>query len=161
MKKLKIISILVMLVFISGLSACEEDVDNGEIELSLTESQLAAVVMRGTWGQASNITLPPGTTENALDKLLMKFTITDDYEPDKFEAASEAATDFLFKPGTGTWKWASGTTDIELVGVSPVTMIKVEEDGQSFRLTFTYNGEDGGRVSGVGEYGVTLTKIAP
>lgn len=163
MKNIKIIFQLIMLVGITGLAGCGEDVDDGKIEVTLVDSQLAAVAMRGSWGQASNAVLPAGTTEGVLDKLSLRFTITDDYAPDAFEASGEVAMDYLFKPGSGTWKWVDGsTTQIELVGVSPVTLINVAEDGQSFRLSFTYNGDsEGGRSSGIGEYSVTLNKIAP
>lgn len=164
MKKLNLIYISIMLVFMSGLTSCEEEPIAGPVELTLTDSQLAAVSMRGTWGQASDVTLPPGTTEGVLDKLSLKFSITDDYEPDSFEGVGEIAMEYLFKPGTGKWKWADGSiTQIELIGVSPVTLIEIKDEGQSIRLSFTYNGDgdDGGRVSAVGQYGVTLSKVAP
>lgn len=164
MKKLNLIYISIMLVFISGLAGCGEDGVPGPVEISLTDSQLAAVSMRGTWGQASEVTLPPGTTEGVLDKLSLKFSITDEYEPDAFEGVGEIAMDYLFKPGSGKWKWVDGSiTQIQLIGVSPVTLIDIKDEGQSIRLSFTYNGEegDGGRVSAVGQYGVTLKKVAP
>ncbi len=164
MNKIKIIYFAIMIVCISGLTSCEEEKIGGPEDLKLTESQLAAVSMRGTWGQASDVTLPPGTTEGVLDKLLLRFTITDDYEPADFEGMGEVAMEYLFKPGKGQWKWAAGSTsNIDLIGVQPVSSIQITEQGQTIRLTFTYSGDqgDGGRVSGVGEYGVTLKKIAP
>lgn len=57
------------------------------------------------------------------------------------------------------WSWEEGSSEnVILSNVSPVTKIKVMKEGVKIRLIFNYSN---GRITGVGEYGVTLNKISP
>lgn len=160
MKNLRFISYTMILVgFMMAFMSCDEKGDpQGPIELN--DEQTASVEMRGKWGQASDPDLPFGTTEGVLDDLIIDFRIGDTYLPSDFSASG--ADYFFGNDGTGTWSWEDGDfTIISLANVSPITMIQVIKAASEIRVTFIYEGDDGGRVSGLGEYSVTLKKIAP
>ncbi len=140
------------------LPGCDEHGDpQGKIELN--DTQAASVSMRGRWAQASEASLPFGTTPGVLDELMLEFRIDDDYNPSDFSASGAP---YFFQGEGGKWSWADDTrTTISLQNILPVTSIHVVEEGHAIRLTFTYDGPEGGRTGKVGEYGVTLRKIAP
>ena len=156
MKKFKS-SYIVFLVIIL-LAACEEHGEpQGKIELN--DQQKASVSMRGKWGQASDASLPFGTTPGVLDDLIIDFRTDDDYNPSEFSAVGAP---YFFQGEEGTWAWADETlTLISLENILPVTNIKVMDAGNAIRLSFTYDGPSGGRTSKIGDYGITLRKIAP
>lgn len=143
------------------LAACDEHGDpQGNIVLD--DVQKAAVSMRGKWGQASDALLPFGTTPGVLNDLVMEFRIDDNYHPSAFSANGAP---YFFQGEDGMWSWADEShTLISLENILPVTQITVMEEGHAIRLSFTYNGPSGGRMSKsgkVGDYGITLRKIAP
>lgn len=137
------------------LGACDEHGDpQGRIELN--DKQTASVEMRGRWGQAADASLPFGTTPGVLDDLVIEFRTDDNYNPSAFVATGAP---YFFQGEGGTWSWADETlTTIDLNNILPVTRIHVVDEGNEIRLAFTYEGPAGGKV---GEYGVTLRKIAP
>jgi hypothetical protein len=137
------------------LPGCDEHGDpQGKIVLD--EAQTASVSMRGRWGQASDESLPFGTTPGVLNNLILEFRIDDDYKPSDFSATGAP---YFFSGTGGKWSWADAErTSINLQNILPVTSISVMEQGYAIRLTFTYEGPEAGKV---GEYGVTLRKIAP
>jgi hypothetical protein len=151
----------IALLFITLLAACDEHGDpQGNIVLD--DAQKAAVSMRGKWGQASDALLPFGTTPGVLNDLIMVFRIDDDYHPSDF---STDGAPYFFQGEGGTWSWGDESLSlISLGNILPVTQITVMEEGHAIRLSFTYNGPSGGRTSNtgkVGDYGITLRKIAP
>ena len=160
MKRIKFISYtLLLMVFMTAFMSCDEKGDpQGPVVLN--DEQTASVAMRGKWGQATNPDLPFGTTEGVLDDLIIDFRIGDDYYPTDF--AASGADYFFGTDGSGTWSWEDGAfTIISLANVAPITTIQVIKKASQIRVTFIYEGDDGGRVSGLGEYSVTLKKIAP
>ena len=154
--KLLIYTVILLL----SVTMCKEP-QITEYDLNLTDQQKATVSMRGVWGQPSDIVLPFGTTETVLDNIILTFSINDDYSPADF--SSIGADDVFLASETATWNWKDATTleDIELNGVTPISQIKVFKGGGKLRLTFYYDGTSGGRVEGIGDYGVTLVKISP
>lgn len=156
MKKLQHLWFAFLVIIL--LAGCDEHGDpQGEIELN--EKQKASVSMRGKWGQASDALLPFGTTPGILDDLIIEFRIDDDYNPSKFSAVGAP---YFFLGENGTWAWSDETlTLISLDNILPVTSINIMEEGNAIRLSFTYDGPSGGRISKVGDYGITLRKIAP
>lgn len=156
MKKIQLVYILLFITAL--LSACDEHGDpQGDIVLN--DAQKAAVSMRGKWSQASDVKLPFGTTPTVLDELVLDFRIDDDYTPSKFSAQGAP---YFFDGEDGAWAWSGDSFEaVSLLNILPVTNIQVLKEGHSIRLSFAYNGPAGGRASGVGEYGVTLNKIAP
>jgi hypothetical protein len=156
MKRIK--HIYLGILAIALLATCNEHGDpQGKIDLN--EDQTASVAMRGKWGQAHDASLPFGTTPGVLDELVLEFRIDDNYNPSDFSAAGAP---YFFLGEDGTWSWADESlTVISLGNILPVTSINVMEEGHSIRLSFTYEGPEGGRTSKVGVYGITLSKIAP
>ncbi len=143
--------ILALVLFVG----CDEHGDP-QGKITLNEKQTAAVEMRGKWSQAADASLPFGTTPGVLDDLVLEFRIDDDYNPSAFVANGAP---YFFQGEGGTWSWADESlTAIDLHNILPVTHIQVVDEGNEIRLTFTYEGPAGGKV---GEYGVTLRKIAP
>ena len=150
----------IYLAFVAAilLAGCDEHGDPQEM-IDLNEKQTASVSMRGKWGQASDASLPFGTTPGVLDNLIIEFRTDDDYNPSKFSAVGAP---YFFQGEEGTWSWADETLSlIALQNILPVTGIQIVEEGHAIRLSFTYQGPEGGRTSKVGEYGITLRKIAP
>lgn len=148
----------IALLVIILLAACDEHGDP-QGDININESQKASISMRGKWGQASDASLPFGTTPGVLDDLIVEFRIDDDYHPSNFSAGGAP---YFFEGEDGTWIWADESlTQISLSNILPVTDIEVMEEGNAIRLTFNYDGPSGGRTSKVGEYGITLRKIAP
>jgi hypothetical protein len=156
MKKLQHFFFAFLTLIMSG--ACDEHGDpQGRIDLN--EQQIASVSMRGKWGLASDASLPFGTTPGVLDDLTIEFRIDDDYNPGKFSAVGAP---YFFMGEEGTWVWADDAqTTISLGNILPVTHVNIMKEGHAIRLTFTYEGPGGGRTSKVGDYGITLKKIAP
>ncbi|MCG8307940.1 MAG: hypothetical protein MI975_11160 [Cytophagales bacterium] len=154
-----IIKGLVLLIFLYGISSCDEKGDP-QGPINLNDEQTASVSMRGKWGQASDPDLPFGTTEGVLDDLILEFRITDDYYPSDFSASG---ADYFFSTGNeGSWNWEGDKFEIvTLANVVPITVIQVVKEASEIRVTFIYEGDEGGRTSGTGEYSVTLKKIAP
>ena len=160
MRIVKYISFVLILVgFQIAFTSCDEKGDpQGPIDLN--DEQSASVSMRGKWGQASNPILPFGTTEGVLDDLILEFRIGDDYYPTNFSAIG--ADYFFAADGEGSWSWDNDNfTLIALSNVAPIASIQVIKEESEIRVTFMYQGDGGGRVSGLGEYSVTLKKIAP
>lgn len=150
--KNSIIYILLVLLLVG----CSEDDTSNILEINLDEQQKAAVSLRGSWGIASDVQLPFGTTPGVLNDLLIEFRIDNDYQPHSFSASG---ADYFFNVSDGNWSWVeASTTEIVLSNVQPITQIEVIKEAVSIRLTFNY---PGGKVNGAGEYGCTLTKIAP
>ncbi len=150
---------IIILSQIGFLAGCDEHGDpQGDIPLN--DQQKATVSMRGVWAQASDVSLPTGTTEGVLDNLILEFRIDDNYNPSTFSASG---ADYLFSAADGLWNWedATTTTKIELENVTPISQITVLKETGTIRVSFDYAGEQGGRYAGVGEYGVTLRKIEP
>ncbi len=159
MKFLKYISLGATLVVLFTLTSCDKHGDP-QPPIDLNDTQKASISMRGVWGQASDASLPFGTTEGVLDQLILEFRIGDDYYPTTFTAKN--ADYFFGSEEQGTWDWVEGSLEqIDLVNVSPITSITVMKEASQIRVTFYYDGPSGGRVSGIGEYSVTLNKIAP
>lgn len=156
MKKIQPSYIALFLIIL--LAGCDEHGDpQGDIVLN--DAQTASVSMRGKWAQASDALLPFGTTPGVLDDLVIEFRIDDDYNPSKFSAVGAP---YFFQGEEGTWSWADeNQTLISLENILPVTSISITEEGHAIRLLFTYDGPSGGRTSKVGDYGITLRKIAP
>lgn len=156
MKRNKLVYIAVLGLLL--LTGCDEHGDpQGRIDLSA--EQLASVSMRGKWGLASDASLPFGTTPGVLDDLVIDFRIDDDYRPSQFSAVGAP---YFFVGEDGTWSWADESLSVISLGnILPVTNISIMEEGHAIRLSFTYEGPAGGRTSKVGDYGVTLKKIAP
>ncbi len=159
MKKIIYISLGLLLSTMFVFTACDEKGDPpGPIELN--DEQTASVSMRGKWGLASDAVLPFGTTEGVLNDLILEFRISDDYYPSDF--TSTGADYFFGGSEDGAWNWDNSEfTDITLTNISPVGNIHVMKEGSQIRVVFMYEGEEGGRSSGLGEYAVTLQKIAP
>ncbi|WP_157637954.1 hypothetical protein [Flexithrix dorotheae] len=153
MKRLKLFFFLITMGMLIG---CDEDNSGNILDIELTAQQEAAVSLRGKWSSPSDISLPFGTTPTVLNDLLVEFRIDNDYNPGTF---SVEGADYFFKTEDAFWSWEEGSSeDVVLSNVSPVTKIKVMKEGVKIRLTFNYSN---GRVTGVGEYGVTLNKISP
>ena len=154
-----IIHYLVLLIFLHGAASCDEKGDP-QGPINLNDEQTASVSMRGKWGQASNPVLPFGTTEGVLDDLILEFRISDEYYPTDFMATG---ADYFFNTDNeGSWNWEGDEFMlIALSNVSPITSIQVIKEASEIRVTFIYEGDGGGRTSGIGEYSVTLNKIAP
>ncbi len=160
MKTINSLVIALLLMTAAMVSSCDESGDP-QADIELSESQTASVSMRGKWGQASDPLLPFGTTETVLDDFVMAFTITDDYNPMGFTASG---ADYFFgaTEEAGLWNWEDQEfKNIKLTNISPISNIQVLKEASEIRVSFIYNGEDGGRAFGVGEYAVTLKKIAP
>ena len=160
MKILKYISFVLFFIGcqIAFISCDEKGDPQGPVDLN--DEQSSSVSMRGKWGQASGPVLPFGTTEGVLDELIMDFRIGDDYYPTDFSAIG--ADYFFATDGEGTWDWDNDElTLIALTNVAPIVSIQVIKEGSEIRVTFIYEGDGGGRISGLGEYSVTLKKIAP
>ncbi len=154
-----IINYLSLVIFLQGIISCDEKGDpQGPIDLN--DEQTASVSMRGKWGQASNADLPFGTTEGVLDDLILDFRINDEYYPSDFSAIG---ADYFFNADSeGSWNWEGTEFNlISLANVIPISSIQVLKEASEIQVTFLYDGESGGRVSGIGEYSVTLKKIAP
>lgn len=159
MKLLKYIPLLTTLVVLFIFAGCDKHGDP-QGPIALDDMQKASVSMRGVWGLASDALLPFGTTEGVLDKVIMEFRIDDDYHPSTFTAKN--ADYFFGSEEDGEWTWADDSLEqISLVNVSPITSITVMKEASQIRVTFYYDGPSGGRVGGIGEYSVTLNKIAP
>jgi len=156
MKRISYLTIV--LPFILLLAGCDEHGDP-QADIQLNDTQKASVSMRGQWAQASEATLPFGTTPGILDDLVLTFRIDDSYNPSQF--AADGAP-YFFEGDNGSWSWTDDThTAIVLNNIEPVTRIDIMKEGYAIRLSFTYSGPSGGRPKGVGDYGVTLKKIAP
>jgi hypothetical protein len=140
------------------LAGCDDHGDP-QGDITLNEEQRASVSMRGKWGLASDALLPFGTTPGVLDGLVIDFRIDDDYYPSDFTAVGAP---YFFEGENGKWSWADETLSvIALENILPVTRLDLMDEGNAIRLSFTYNGPSGGRTSKVGDYGITLRKIAP
>ncbi|WPP50839.1 hypothetical protein [Catalinimonas niigatensis] len=147
-----------LLIYLVMMTGCDEHGDP-QAEINLNDQQKAAVSMRGTWGQPSQVTLPEGTTEGVLDSLLLEFRISDAYAPSTFNAAGAG---YFFSADNGLWNWVGeSNTNIALSNVTPITQIEVIKEASTIRITFTYEGTEGARTSGLGAYGVTLKKTGP
>jgi hypothetical protein len=154
----RIKQICIAIVAISFFFACDDHGDP-QAEIDLNEEQVASVSMRGKWGQASDASLPFGTTPGVLNGLIVEFRIDDNYYPSKFSAVGAP---YFFQGEEGTWSWADESLNaVSLENILPVTRINIMEEGHAIRLSFSYEGPSGGRTSKVGDYGVTLRKIAP
>ena len=158
MKSTKILYGLLIFANFHFLTGCDEHGDPQE-DILLSDQQKATVSMRGVWGQPSDASLPPGTTEGVLDSLLLEFRIDDSYNPSTFSASG---ANYFFSAEDGVWDWeGESTSNIALVNVSPITLIEIMKEAATIRVTFHYEPPQGGRLSGAGVYGVTLNKIAP
>ena len=158
MKYIHILFPFLLLIHLSILTGCDEHGDP-QAEIILNDQQKAAVSMRGIWGQPSQVTLPEGTTEGVLDSLLLEFRISDEYTPSTFAANG---ANYFFSADNGLWNWVGeSSTYIALSNVKPITQIEVMKEASTIRVTFIYESTDGARVSGIGEYGVTLKKMGP
>lgn len=156
MKNFKFLSIPLLVVML--LAGCDDHGDP-QGKITLNDEQTESVSMRGKWGLASDALLPFGTTPGVLDDLVIDFRIDDNYYPSDFSAVGAP---YFFEGENGKWSWSDETlTLISLENILPVTSIEVMEDGNAIRLSFTYDGPSGGRLSKVGDYGITLRKIAP
>lgn len=157
MKKIYFLRFIIPMA-IMLLAACDDHGDP-QADIKLNETQKATVSMRGIWSQASDPSLPFGTTPGVLDDLVLNFRIDDDYNPSNFSADGAP---YFFQGEEGSWAWEDDEHSIiALSNILPVTRIDVMDEGNAIRLTFTYNGPPEGRTKVVGDYGVTLKKIAP
>ncbi|UZR97327.1 hypothetical protein [Chondrinema litorale] len=151
-----ILKSLLSIAIISLLIGCDEDKSSDILQIELDEQQAAAIGIRGKWGQVSDVELPFGTTPTVLDDLVVEFRIDNDYRPSTFTVDG---AEYFFDAEDATWSWEEGSSEnIVLSNVTPITSINVLKDESKIRLVFTYSN---GRVTGLGEYGCTLTKIAP
>ncbi|CAN5280369.1 hypothetical protein BH23BAC1_BH23BAC1_09760 [soil metagenome] len=151
--------IYLSIIFITLISGCKDN-DDTPVDINLNDQQKAAVSLRGRWGIPEDISMPAGTTPTVLDDLVLVFRITDQYTPSDFRA--EGAEYFFATTPTSKWEWTDNTINsVKLLNTLPTGSVSVIKEGSKIRLTFTYIGEEGGRMGGVGEYSVTLTKVQP
>ncbi|HTF20349.1 MAG TPA: hypothetical protein VK658_19895 [Chryseolinea sp.] len=158
MKKIHYLLMVAALTVLSG--ACDDHGDP-QGDIPTTDTQKASIFMRGSWGSAFDASLPFGTTPGVLDDLSLDFRIDDDYYPSDFTASGAP---YFFAGTDGTWSWSDETlTLVALQNILPITSITVLDEGNTIRLSFSYEPPDdgGGRTAGTGEYGVSLRKISP
>ena len=156
-----------LLVAIVVLASCKKDDPDPTPEPDdLTAQQERAQALEGTWASTDdNISAPEDTEDAALQELqalTMTFGVTNstDLAPGSFSAAGAPT---YFSAGSGaTWAWANADPDddaITLNAVGPVSAFSITAfDGSTMTIVFDFEGPATGRVEGVGEYTVQMTK---
>ncbi len=151
--------IFLSIIFTFLLAGCNKDDDSID-EINLNEQQKAAVSLRGVWAIPEDVSMPVGTTANVLDNLVLTFKISDQYTPGEFKA--EGADYFFATTPSSKWQWVDeGRNYVNLLDTQPTASISILQEGAKIRLVFLYTGGSGGKMAGIGEYGVTLTKVQP
>lgn len=151
MKSIKLLLGLLGIGIIMIHSGCKN------YEEPLTDQQVAAKQLSGIWSNAQIVSSPvPGATASLSD-LVLSFTVTNNSEPSTFSATGASR---YFSTGNN-WMWVDKTTTnaIVLNGSTPVSEIFIDEiTTTNLTISFMLSGPVGGRVSGIGEYTVRLTK---
>lgn len=155
MKLLKIFIQLAVLVVI--LTQCKKI----DPEIEFTPQQLATRQLTGTWGNAVVVSSPVADAHGTLNNLTITFDSSiENILPAGFSASG--APEYFLTNTESAWMWESinTSTEILLVNVSPVQELTIDDlTGASLTITFTFESEAGGRIAGIGEYQVKLSRI--
>jgi hypothetical protein len=125
----------------------------------LNEQQQAAKKLSVTWSSAEVLSSPVSGADGALEDLTLTFSVTGNFQPSSFSASG--APEFFLTDANSTWSWEStgAATRVLLLNVSPVQEFTIEELTETtLAISFPFSGPVGGRISGVGEYQVRLTR---
>lgn len=152
MKHLLIFSIIGCLVFFSD---CRK---KKPVNPDPTPQELQAEKLAGTWGNATNITVPQGVDISIISNLVLTFAISGESQPGAFSSFGAAK---VFDTSAGsTWDFVGETTDnIILANVLPVTSFQIVSlNDTTLVIQFEHPGGDGYEGKD-GTYTVTLTKL--
>lgn len=150
--KMQKYSIILSCLFLALLTqACKKD------DPSLTTQQEVARRLNGTWSDTQVISSPVAGATGSLESLVLTFTIAENLQPSTFSVSG--APDYF--PAGGTWTWTDPKQAVAIVldGELPVTMLElIELTDTKLTLAFTFNGVSNGRIQGIGDYRISLTK---
>ncbi|MEM8967993.1 MAG: hypothetical protein AAGE93_16360 [Bacteroidota bacterium] len=157
---------LLSVLVLSASCKSDDGGDNPTPDAELTARQQRAQALTGTW-VSSQVAESPGDTEDAalqeLQALSMTFGVSNstDLAPGSFSASG---ADTYFSAGGGaTWAWANtdstNVSDVNLNAVAPVAAFNITSfDGSTMTIAFDFQGASTGRVAGLGEYRIQMTK---
>lgn len=151
----KLMIAAVMIISLAWLESCKKD----EKEIALTAQQTAARMLAATWGSTTVVSSPVSGANGNLASLTLTFASTNAFQPAVFTATG--APDYFETVGNSTWSWEDDNTivKIKLNNVSPVNMLIIEQVTEtSLTLNFELSELGSGRINGLGEYRITLTR---
>lgn len=125
----------------------------------LDELQQAAKKLSVTWGAAEVLSSPVAGADGTLENLTFTFSTTASFQPTTF--SSSGAPDFFLTSANSTWSWGTpgSATYVLLSNVSPIQEFAIEELTETtLTISFSFAGPIEGRVTGIGEYQVQLTR---
>ncbi|MEM9673056.1 MAG: hypothetical protein ACFB15_17600 [Cyclobacteriaceae bacterium] len=160
---------LAALVALTVLVSCDGGDDPDPTpDASLSAKQERAQALVGTWESSDNGIDVPDDTEDGprqeLEAITMTFGVNNntDLAPGSFSASG---ADTYFNAGSNaTWAWANVTdstnvSDVTLNTVAPVAAFTISSfNGNTMTITFDFEGASTGRLAGIGEYTVQMTK---
>ncbi|HEX7016539.1 MAG TPA: hypothetical protein VF191_13600 [Cyclobacteriaceae bacterium] len=125
----------------------------------LDEQQQAAKKLSVAWGAAEVLSSPVAGADGTLENLTLTFATTESFQPTTFSASG--APDFFLTSANSSWSWetSASATHVLLLNVSPVHEFTIEELTETMlTISFSFDGPIGGRIKGIGEYQVRLTR---
>ncbi len=152
MKTFLALLIIISLVIFSG---CPK---NEKPDPELTEQQERAQLLEGTWGNASNVVVPPDVDDNIISGISITFSTSGEIQPDTFSAFGTVKI-FDTSANSG-WSFSNDINQVLLSNVFPVTsfvIVSITETTIIIQLDHPggegFEGKDG-------TYSVTLTKLS-
>lgn len=128
--------------------------------ITLTDQQNAAQLLSGSWGHAEILDSPVPDSNGSLESLELTFSVSNTSNPGTFSATG--AESFFSTITSSSWSWEDDGTTTSLLfnNVSPISVVTVYELTETtFTIGFNFDGPVGGRIDGVGEYRIKLTKL--